>query len=256
MTAEAGNRLLFAGPVRDMEPRTGPARNGARGQPGRATPGAGAPRGEEGCNMASGYTTYYGLCQWQPEDQFLREEFNGDNAKIDTVLGRTERMLLGFHQNFSRIIYPLFDSAMRDYTGGYAYTSIKTLFLESFDNQDRIASLGGRITIQLGNIVLPWDADPASMTTVPLDLTGVIWSHATIWIRCEPQAAYGAAVNGISGTQTGKRTVKTSDDKVECAEIQFDVEVPDGGSSAVVALTLTAIEHTPPRIYEYGVFFF
>ena len=31
--------------------------------------------------MASGYTANYGLCQWQGEDKFLREEFNQDNAK-------------------------------------------------------------------------------------------------------------------------------------------------------------------------------
>ena len=37
--------------------------------------------------MASGYTANYGLCQWQPEDQFVREEFNQDNAKIDEALG-------------------------------------------------------------------------------------------------------------------------------------------------------------------------
>lgn len=36
--------------------------------------------------MASGYTENYGLCQWQGEDKFLREEFNQDNAKIDAGL--------------------------------------------------------------------------------------------------------------------------------------------------------------------------
>ena len=36
--------------------------------------------------MASGYTANYGLCQWQPGDKFLREEFNEDNAKIDAAI--------------------------------------------------------------------------------------------------------------------------------------------------------------------------
>ena len=40
--------------------------------------------------MASGYTANYGLCQWEPEDQFLREEFNQDNAKIDSALKAAE----------------------------------------------------------------------------------------------------------------------------------------------------------------------
>ena len=36
--------------------------------------------------MATNYTANYGLCQWEPEDNFLREEFNQDNAKIDAAL--------------------------------------------------------------------------------------------------------------------------------------------------------------------------
>ena len=40
--------------------------------------------------MASGYTANYGLCQWWPEDKFLREEFNGDNEKIDAALKAAE----------------------------------------------------------------------------------------------------------------------------------------------------------------------
>ena len=40
--------------------------------------------------MASGCTANYGLCQWQPEDKFLREEFNGDNEKIDAALKAAE----------------------------------------------------------------------------------------------------------------------------------------------------------------------
>ena len=40
--------------------------------------------------MASGYTTNYGLCQWQRSDKFLREEFNQDNAKLDAALKAAE----------------------------------------------------------------------------------------------------------------------------------------------------------------------
>lgn len=41
--------------------------------------------------MASNYTEHYGLCQWEPEDKFLREEFNQDNAKIDAALKAAEK---------------------------------------------------------------------------------------------------------------------------------------------------------------------
>ena len=36
--------------------------------------------------MASGQTGRYGLNQWQPEDKVLREEFNGDNQKMEQAL--------------------------------------------------------------------------------------------------------------------------------------------------------------------------
>lgn len=37
--------------------------------------------------MANAQTEHYDLNQWKPEDPVLREEFNGDNAKIDAALG-------------------------------------------------------------------------------------------------------------------------------------------------------------------------
>ena len=36
--------------------------------------------------MASGQTEHYGLNQWEAQDQVLREEFNADNLKLDTIL--------------------------------------------------------------------------------------------------------------------------------------------------------------------------
>ena len=41
--------------------------------------------------MASNYTEQYGLCQWAPEDSFVRAEFNEDRQKIDTALGGLEK---------------------------------------------------------------------------------------------------------------------------------------------------------------------
>lgn len=36
--------------------------------------------------MASNYTSNYGLCQWEGTDQVLREEFNEDNRKLDSII--------------------------------------------------------------------------------------------------------------------------------------------------------------------------
>ena len=37
------------------------------------------------------YTPNYRLHQWEPEDKFLRTDFNEDFAALDTALGRTAR---------------------------------------------------------------------------------------------------------------------------------------------------------------------
>lgn len=43
--------------------------------------------------MASNYTEHYGLCQWEETDQVLREEFNQDNAKVDTALEALDNLV-------------------------------------------------------------------------------------------------------------------------------------------------------------------
>ena len=45
--------------------------------------------------MASSYTENYGLCQWEPGDNFVRTEFNQDNARIDAALAELEERKLG-----------------------------------------------------------------------------------------------------------------------------------------------------------------
>lgn len=46
--------------------------------------------------MAS-YTEHYGLHQWEPEDPFLRTDFNTDFLKIDTALGEKDESVLGVY---------------------------------------------------------------------------------------------------------------------------------------------------------------
>ena len=43
--------------------------------------------------MASNHTDNYGLCQWEATDQVLREEFNQDNAKVDTALEALDNLV-------------------------------------------------------------------------------------------------------------------------------------------------------------------
>ena len=43
----------------------------------------------------AGYTNNYQLHQWEPGDNFLREDFNHDFAKIDTALGGKSEIVCG-----------------------------------------------------------------------------------------------------------------------------------------------------------------
>ena len=38
-------------------------------------------------------TANYDLCQWDPEDRILREDFNRDNEKIDGAIHQANRMV-------------------------------------------------------------------------------------------------------------------------------------------------------------------
>ena len=100
--------------------------------------------------MASSYTANYGLCQWAPENAFLREEFNQDNAKIDAALKETEeraaeraqaaeakadRALSGL-QDQSYNIYNLI--LQNDYEGKYTGYK-KALFFDGFTDESNVA---------------------------------------------------------------------------------------------------------------------
>ena len=45
--------------------------------------------------MATNQTEHYGLSQWEPEDSFLREEFNQDHRKIDAALAVKCEVVIG-----------------------------------------------------------------------------------------------------------------------------------------------------------------
>ena len=111
--------------------------------------------------MASSYTANYGLCQWAPENAFLREEFNQDNAKIDAALKETEeraaeraqaaeakadRALSGL-QDQSYNIYNLI--LQNDYEGKYTGYK-KVLFFDGFTDESNVAEKSSGIVISNG----------------------------------------------------------------------------------------------------------
>ena len=128
--------------------------------------------------MASGYTTNYGLCQWQGADAFLREEFNQDNEKIDAALKAAEEALAAetdrLRTGLEAANYNLCNLLLQnDYEGKYTGFKRAMLF-DGFLDSDGISTLSGFIAGQnalslsrtaQGNITFP---DSIGSTTSPL----------------------------------------------------------------------------------------
>ena len=109
--------------------------------------------------MASGYTSNYGLCQWQRSDKFLREEFNENNTKIDAALKAAEdkaaedaqtaqqtadRALTGLEAADYNIYNLLLQN---EYEGKYTGYK-KALLYDGFSDESRIASKSTAVQIK------------------------------------------------------------------------------------------------------------
>ncbi len=82
--------------------------------------------------MASGYTSNYGLCQWQPEDAFLREEFNRDNSAVDKVLARLRTGLDAAGYNVYQLL-------LAEYYEGKREINQRALLFDGFWDDSMIA---------------------------------------------------------------------------------------------------------------------
>ena len=115
--------------------------------------------------MASNYTANYGLCQWEPGDKFLREEFNQDNEKLDGAIKavrdnataaaqaaqRTaDRALSGLEDQGYNIYNLLLQS---DYDGKYTGYK-KVLLYDGFINESSVASLSAGLLLVGGKPTL------------------------------------------------------------------------------------------------------
>ena len=115
--------------------------------------------------MASNYTANYGLCQWEPEDKFLREEFNQDNEKIDAALKaaeeRAEEKAQAAETKADRALSGLEDQSynvynlilQNDYEGKYTGYK-KALLYDGFLDESRIAGKSDSLVVTSGKLVL------------------------------------------------------------------------------------------------------
>ena len=104
--------------------------------------------------MASGYTSNYGLCQWQGEDKFLREEFNQDNEKIDAALkaadGKADRALSGLET----ADYNIYNLILQNEYDGKSTGYKKALLYDGFLDGSGIASMGPALLLSGGAVSL------------------------------------------------------------------------------------------------------
>lgn len=97
--------------------------------------------------MATSYTQHYGLCQWAPGDQFLREEFNGDNQKIEAALGAVEGRALRAERRLEPLGYDVYQLMLQnDYDGkqtGYR----RAVVFDGFADSAQVSSTTAALTV-------------------------------------------------------------------------------------------------------------
>lgn len=86
--------------------------------------------------MATNYTANYGLCQWEPEDNFLREEFNQDNAKIDAALRGVASTA---EEHLAAISHDLYGLMLQNYYDGKTTGWKKALVFDGFQDKTLVA---------------------------------------------------------------------------------------------------------------------
>lgn len=123
--------------------------------------------------MASNYTANYGLCQWEPGDKFLREEFNQDNEKIDTALEATAKKADQALGGLEDQGYNIYNLILRDYYEG-KYTGYKrALIFDGFLDGSMTASISSGVVRSQNKLTL----DRTGQGDIPLGYSGQSTSY-------------------------------------------------------------------------------
>ena len=206
-------------------------------------------------------TEHYQLNQWDAADQVKRTDFNEDNAKIEEALAgqadaleAAEQRGVEHYNAFSNLAHHIFLQAAKDYETLKELGSRQVIFLDTFDTADYVASMTGDMEVNTGVLFLPTGSAPATMTTVPIDLTGISWSRVIAWVRCDTTADYVLTVNGVTMTPTGSWPSKSLAGRA-CTEVQYEADAP-GSGSAVFSFAITPHTGFSGRVYGYGALFF
>lgn len=198
------------------------------------------------------YTKNYQLHQWTPNDDFLREDFNQDFAKLDTALGRVERSTRANGYNVYNLML------QQDYEG--KYTGYKMALL--FDGFTDLSQIGQKDEIFIhGKQALRLSREGQETVVDPIRDTRITSGNSSVatltgngyWtgIRCSVSRNANVAssttltvapyVNEVvTNTQTYTITI-TSTTSASEIELVFDNPIPlSKGDTIYTRLTMTS----------------
>ena len=212
--------------------------------------------------MASGYTTNYSLCQWQPEDSFLREEFNQDNARIDAAIAAVGAAAGQALAGLEPVNLNLYSLILRDYYEGKDTGWKKALLFDGFLDGSRVEDLTGgltlgdrRLTLQgegMGNVDLNFSGGMGGSTETTRTVTATssatlkgfgmeLYSDATyaidvmidyiLTVNNEMAERGTYFINGMSGKSTVRRNVMFSREENLKKGDTFSLKLSANGSA-------------------------
>ena len=149
------------------------------------------------------YTPNYRLHQWEPEDKFLRTDFNEDFAALDTALGRTARQGADTAYN----LYDLFLRAgLEERAGG----SQRAVLYDGFSDGEGMAGRDAPLLLRDGALRLfrtgesGWSTAPGGSYQAPY--------YSEIWSQV--RTAQGAG--RFTGCRITIRNINPEDKAIQC----------------------------------------
>lgn len=145
------------------------------------------------------HTEHYGFHQWEPEDNFLREDFNEDFKKMDTALDRVEQGTITNGYNVYNLML------QQDYEGKYTGYK-KALLFDGFVDDSRIESRSPALLVRDNSAKLyrvgedSWSQAKGSSANSPYNATLSTGTHTAAGAGLVTALTFYITETGSSGT--------------------------------------------------------
>ena len=123
--------------------------------------------------MASNQTEHYGLNQWEAGDLFLRQEFNGDNDKVDQGLQALRVQVEGLSRAAVTVGYHMYNLTLQNYYDGKQTGHKKSMAFDGFQTKEEIAELRGGLIWNAGKLSLDSAGEGARAMGYGSSVTGM-----------------------------------------------------------------------------------